>query len=1037
MNASSRAPDTYRLVPHSGIQFITFGIDLDAAPSFSRKFIGMKLPDRPVDDDTVEMKLLPGWNEDEPDKNPEYEPAYEDQEYSVAKDKAVLTFLDEWIPLPFLAVKPGQEQGRDILDAGPLDWARLRITPVQPGEATNGTRITHHVVIAFDTEVAEPDQGRYVSLTRANVINEQEFALAHRFSDIVGFLAIGSVLLPKEKGLPRSWVVRWLFDVFIRSRETQLKRRLRPEEKNTMEHLARYVTLLQYLQQAIAIPRIRLVDTYSETRRTKPVAVDLVLDVGNSRTCGILIENYPNDRSVSFRNTLVLGLRNLTHPHIVYRDPFDSHVEFAAADFGAGHHYTKIIRTRQGWFWPSPVRVGPEAAEFREAAEGSEGASGMSSPKRYLCDLAPVNQEWRFQPRDYDADQNPPLVARKLFQFVNSRGDVNREVANNKKLYGALAASLGLGTEGGVPAGLTFSRSSIFTFMLAEVIMQAVSMMNNPEVRKARSDRDAPRELRRIILSLPTAMPIQEQRIMRSRANAAVKLIWDMMGWTTNPPPNLISEWPVRVSWDEATCSQLVYLYNEIVEKFGANVPDFFDLAGKARPFHDPERPEDKVATDPGRSLRVASVDVGGGTTDLMIATYHIQGDHALVPIQNFREGFRIAGDDALREVIQQIILPALEAQLRSAGIASPREFLNDRFGSNKANMTIQQQHLRKQFLMRVLHPAGLGVLRIAENVDMDGGDKVETITLGNLLRGAPGLSQIIPSKIRQYIEDEAANWGATSFSLGDCVVTVDTSRVRAAIESTLGEVFDNIAEAINLLDCDVVLLSGRPMRVPATIDLFVNRLAVTPDRVIPLSRYQVGTWYPFASRASFRIDDPKTATVVGCLLGVLVERQITGFTVATERFSMRSTAKYIGVMQNDGKLLNSRVLFSWDDPPNVEGRDWSYFAPVRIGYRQLPIERWAATPLYRLKLSAGSARERIPRLPLKVILGRMPPEEIVGFEDQTVLADSEVRKEEIKILEVESADGGGGLKRLFTLTLDTLLTDDGYWLDTGILTVG
>ncbi|HLZ03400.1 MAG TPA: virulence factor SrfB [Bradyrhizobium sp.] len=1030
--------ETYRLVPHSGIQFITFGIDLNAQPSFSRKFVGQKLNDRLVDDDTVAMKLLPGWNEEEPDREPDYVPAYEDQEYSIAKDKAVLTFLNEWIPLPFLAVKPGLEQGREILDSGPLDWARMRISQAQPGDIYNGAAITHHVVIAFDTEIADPDQGRYVSPTKANVLNEQEFALAHRFSDVLGFLSIGAVTLPLETGLPRSWVDRWVFDAFVRSREAQLKRRMRPDEKKTLEHLARYVTLLQYLQQAIAIPRIRLVDTYSETRRTKPVGVDLVLDVGNSRTCGILIESYPNDRSVSFKNTLVLALRNLTHPHILYREPFDSHVEFAEVDFGPAH-YSHLIRTRRGFFWPSAVRVGPEASQFREGAEGSEGSSGMSSPKRYLCDLTPVNQEWRFQPRDYDADSNPPYVARKLFQFVNSRGDVNREVAseNSKRLYAALAASIGANPDGGIPTGLTFSRSSIFTLMLAEVIMQAVSMMNNPEVRKERSDRDAPRELRRIILSLPTAMPIQEQRIMRSRATAAVKLLWDMMGWTGNRPPNM-TEWAVHVSWDEATCAQLVYLYNEIVEKFSANVPEFFDLVGRPRKFHDPERPGDTVKDiDPARSLRVASVDVGGGTTDLMIVTYHIQGDHALFPIQNFREGFRIAGDEVLRKVIQQTILPALEAQLRAAGIASPDQFMLDRFGPNKANMSIRQLQLRKLFLTRVLHPAGLGVLRLAEAVDIDGEDRVETMTLGALLRGTPGHSEKIPDRIRKYIEEEAVQWGASPFVLDDCQVTVNMARLRSTIEAALGEVFDNVAEAINALDCDVVLLSGRPTRLPATIDLFMNKLAVTPDRVIPLSRYQVGTWYPFVSRASFRIDDPKTATAVGCLLGVLVERQIPNFMVATERFNMRSTAKYIGVLAGgEGtQLPANKVMFAWDDPAGDDGKPLQYYAPIQLGYRQLPIERWIATPLYRLKLSANASRERMPRLPWTVTLRRKPPEEIAELGDK-LLVDKEAAKEELKIVSVEAEEGGAGLARLFSLTLETLPNDDGYWLDTGIIKV-
>jgi hypothetical protein len=322
----------------------------------------------------------------------------------------------------------------------------------------------------------------------------------------------------------------------------------------------------------------------------------------------------------------------------------------------------------------------------------------------------------------------------------------------------------------------------------------------------------------------------------------------------------------------------------------------------------------------------------------------------------------------------------------------------------------------------------------LAEAVDIESEDKIQTVTLGALLRGTPGHSDVIPDRIRKYIEEEATKWGASPFVLDDCQVTVNMVRIRSAIEAALGEVFDNIAEAINQLDCDIVLLSGRPTRLPATIDLFMNKLAVTPDRVVPLSRYQVGAWYPFASRASFRIDDPKTATAVGCLLGVLVERQITNFTVATERFNMRSTAKFIGVLGNDGKLATSKVLFSGDAAPGEEDKPLAYFAPVRLGYRQLPIERWTAAPLYRLKLSA-TALDRVPKLPLRVKFKRPEPEEAVEA-GNAALAEKEAAKEKLEIVDVTADDGGVGLKRLFSLTLETLLTDDGYWLDTGILTV-
>jgi hypothetical protein len=1035
--------ETIRLVPHSGIQFLTFGFNLASNPAFTRTYIGQKDINQASTDRRVPMELLPGWSDEDPAAEPPYLPEQDDDSYHCTKDKALGIFLDRWIPAPFLAVKPGLDRkGREILDSGPIDWARFRVSTAEPDSKLDGKLITHYVVVALDTEILNPQTNvYYVAPTPENVRTDQEFVFASRFVDVKAFLNSGSSEKETEDSRPSSWVDRWLLGIFVAARETATGRKMKDDQKKTLEHLAQYITLLQFLSSAIAVPRVRLVDTYSESMRAAPVAVDLVLDVGNSRTCGVLIETYPNDPRTSFANTAVLELRNLTEPHITYDQPFESHVEFAQARFGS-ERLAKEVRSSSAFFWPSAVRVGPEAAAFRELGEGSEGTSGMSGPKRYLCDVLPVRQDWQFQRDEYDDPQSLPLVALRLYpRIVNSRGDVKRQIAKDKELYSKLEIGIrqsGSQNPNGVASerGFKFSRSSLFTFMLCEIVAQAWSMVNNPQFRKTKRDADSPRVLRRIFLSLPTAMPVLEQRIMRSRAQAAVKMMWDLMNWTDNPPRN-VKEPDVQISQDEATCVQLVYLYNEIAEKFSGNIGEFFDLIGKARPFYDPELrgPPANIKVDPGRSLRIASVDVGGGTTDLMVTTYHVEGGTALVPIQNFREGFRIAGDDVLREVIQQAILQPLGVHLRESGIASPQNFLHDRFGGNTT--VVQDSHLRREFVLRVLEPAALGVLRTAELSDFASEEHVAMTTLGALL-GQPadqnGEEELIPSRIRGYLEDAARQWGARSFSLLDCPIPLDMKKVRAAVSSALGEVFDNIAEAINHLDCDVVLLSGRPTRLPATIDLFVDRLAIAPDRVVPLARYQVGKWYPFASRAGFRIDDPKTATVVGCLLAVLVERQLTNFAIKVARVRMRSTAKYVGWLENTGKLLDSKIFFRWSDDPKVaqqESATVPYFAQMRLGYRQLPIERWTATPLYRLKAETERART-----PISIVIGRKPPEEVVDVEDDG-FAKMEAMKEELEVLSAEDAGGNAGLERVISLTLETLPSEEGYWLDTGILTVG
>ena len=55
--------------------------------------------------------------------------------------------------------------------------------------------------------------------------------------------------------------------------------------------------------------------------------------------------------------------------------------------------------------------------------------------------------------------------------------------------------------------------------------------MNSPQQRGRRAHAETPRRLRRIVLTLPTGMPLAERLIFRKRAEAARDLVWMMMGW--------------------------------------------------------------------------------------------------------------------------------------------------------------------------------------------------------------------------------------------------------------------------------------------------------------------------------------------------------------------------------------------------------------------------------------------------------------------------------------------------------------------------
>ena len=50
---------------------------------------------------------------------------------------------------------------------------------------------------------------------------------------------------------------------------------------------------------------------------------------------------------------------------------------------------------------------------------------------------------------------------------------------------------------------------------------------------------------------------------------------------------------------------------------------------------------------------------------------------------------------------------------------------------------------------------------------------------------------------------------------------------VRNAVGAIFGDIFDNLAEIIEHLDCDLVLFAGRPSRLPALVELLVNKLPI------------------------------------------------------------------------------------------------------------------------------------------------------------------------------------------------------------------
>jgi hypothetical protein len=285
------------LAPHSGVQFVELPLDLAKVTRFQRDFV--ERPEQVPKGAERRAILLGLWNEDEPDGDPLLHPQPGDDEYTINKDKAVEAFLGKWLPIPFLRLLPGIDSfGREAFDRGPTNWARMRIT-ANPGGRSGAT---HLVMLAFDTEPLDrrPNQ-RYQGPSRTEIENATDYRFVSRMSQLGWFISDPHLSeKTKEKLDFQEWVPEWIETAYLEFRQAQAKARGRTFRREDLEfkleHLARYFALIDLIQLHAKPPTVKLINTFTGPNASRPVTVDLLLDIGNSRTCGMLIETFPNNR---------------------------------------------------------------------------------------------------------------------------------------------------------------------------------------------------------------------------------------------------------------------------------------------------------------------------------------------------------------------------------------------------------------------------------------------------------------------------------------------------------------------------------------------------------------------------------------------------------------------------------------------------------------------------------------------------------------------------------------------------------------------
>ena len=622
-----KCPLVLSLVPSSGIQIIDLGFKVDRSTSVQTNWAfydeaGERPPVR-VDAADGEAATT----------------------YEVDLRKLVETYGGVWMPIPVFREEPGSDCFR-----GPTNWVRVHLTKLgEPDE--NG--FDHRVLIAFDTELfPQREDEAYLTPSEEDARRGAAFSICRSEEALDWFV--------QEK-----WVANWCREAvrdMVTRDEAKRRRSTGPASDEQIaerlegpkEDIARHKALVYLLADLDLLPKVQMLDRFTEPRPA-PIAVDLVLDVGNSRTCGMLIETHPDEFGADITQAVKVKLRDLSDPPQVYADPFESRIEFNRASFGKDDISLESGRST-AFSWPTVVRIGPEARRLAGLRRGSEGATGLSSPKRYLWDDDPRRDSWRFNGPAIQGEDAPMATGVAFTTLVNDAGEPLHKVPENVSLH----------EERRFPSfRALYTRRNLMSFALTEVFLQTIVMMNSAAHRLRRRNAVLPRRLRRIIMTMPTALPLAERQILRKQAENARDLAYLCLspggpgedGATRMK--SLHEEEPlpeIKIDWDEASATQAVYLYSQTAMAY----------SGDARAFFQRSRLPINRSLSLEDDLRLATLDIGGGTTDLVVTSYKAEGRGAnvtLFPKQIFREGMSVAGDDiAFRLIRDHVLAPIMKA---------------------------------------------------------------------------------------------------------------------------------------------------------------------------------------------------------------------------------------------------------------------------------------------------------------------------------------------------------------------------------------
>lgn len=907
------------------------------------------------------------------------------------RESKLTAFENQWLPLPYFFKRTERK-----FRFGPHNWARFKMIRRKEEEGV----IYYDVILAFDTRTRyESDDYNECPVFPDNFCTEINLALCSNEFFVMDYCS------PNEKW---SYINDHLFKL-AHPNLTNISQLIGNHRRTA--YIATYCHLISYLASKELFPEVTLYkDIDVETKD-----IDMVVDIGNSRTTALLIEDNSNFNQV--RKLQLIDYSNLLEFNEdgtnlkIYSDPFDMRIVFRRVDFG-----NFGIKNSSQFVYPSLVRLGKEANHLIHLATDNTGEeetlSTYSSPKRYLWDAKPGKEEWRFL----------ALPGEEVDPILNLKGITNQLQSDGK-----------LDKKG--QGGITFhySRRSLMTFAFLEMLAQAEVQINSSKHRAVETgfgQVSMPRKIKSIIVTCPTAMSKVEREALVKCAKDAVILLENFHygDVSLNPSPGKSIEVIPTVTsfkdsdpvwyYDEATCSQLVYMYGEVGHKYKGCSSEFFNLYGKV----------EEGDTQP--SITVGSIDIGAGTSDLMISKYSYKiGDiTTITPEPKFYDSYYFAGDDMLYALIKNVMIldegSAFRKCMSNLSYHDYRQEMKNFFGTDYNGQVLADRIARKNFNIQYSIPLMSYFLELLSRHS-----KSKRVTYSEVFADCPPNNAVIADfKKRTGIDITNVEWYFDSEKVSDIV--------RREFEPLLKK----IATIMFSYACDIVLISGRPASLPVIRDIFLKYYSVSPNRLIVLNDYFVGDWYPFCNNTGY-IRDAKTVVAVGGIIGHYATELsvLNKFVIDLEKLreGLKSTVNFVE-SSRDGKHIEYCI-----SPTKNSGELTLAKIPETLVVRQLGIDSYPARALYCINFNEAKIADRIRKkavndgdFPTDAAVRALVRENVLKLMKRmpfkiTIERDVD-DKENLQIVSViDSADNEVNINDL-EISIQSLGAGQEYWLDSG-----